>query len=249
MTGRLYLPPRRLRDVGSDSLEDFIRTGHEFLEYFKEFCDLSPHEAVLEIGCGSGRIALPLTSWLREEGSYTGVDIVRPSIEWCQQNIGARFPHFHFVHADLYNKRYNPTSTVAAREYRFPFQDHSFDFVYLTSVFTHLLPEDMEHYLTEIRRLLKQDGTAFITCFLLNREQQRLAKQGKNEINFFPFDAHCHVRDTEIPESAVAYDESYLLSLMAHIGLTLARPVIYGTWSGRSDGLSFQDILILSPGE
>ena len=244
--GQLSLPPRRLRDVGSDSLEDFERTGREFLEYFKEFCALSPGEDVLEIGCGSGRIALALTSWLDHGGSYTGVEIVKPSVEWCAKNISARFPNFHFVHADLYNKRYNPTSTVLAREYSFPFPDSSFDFVYLTSVFTHLLPEDLEHYLSEIRRLMRSDGRTLVTCFLLNATQRDLAKQGKNAIDFFALDSHCRVRDFDVPESAVAYEEEYLLGLFEDQGLSLAQPVRYGTWSGRSNGLSFQDILILS---
>ena len=244
--GKLQLPPRRLRDVGGDNLEDFEITGYEFLGYFKELCGLSPDAKVLEIGCGSGRIALPLTTYLSEKGAYTGVEIVAPSVQWCTKKITTQFPNFSFVHADLFNKRYNPSSSTLAKDYRFPFDDSSYDFIYLTSVFTHLLVEDMEHYLHEIRRVLKPKGKMLMTFFLLNEEQNRLAEKGKNHIHFMDMKSCYRVRDKEVLESAVAYDETYLLECVARLGFSLSRPIYYGTWSGRKDGHSFQDMLIVS---
>ncbi|HXV42478.1 MAG TPA: class I SAM-dependent methyltransferase, partial [Anaerolineae bacterium] len=47
------------------------------------------------------------------------------------------------------------------------------------------------------------------------------------------------------PESAVAYDETFLRQLLVQNGLELAEPVHYGAWSGRRDGLSYQDILLV----
>jgi len=44
--------------------------------------------------------------------------------------------------------------TVAASEFVFPFADASFDFVSLASVFTHMLPVDLEHYAGQIARVL-----------------------------------------------------------------------------------------------
>ncbi len=246
--GKLYLPPKKLRDVGGDDLADFERTGYEFLQYFKDFIKLSPDAVILEIGCGSGRLALPLTTYLSSQGKYTGVEIIAPSVRWCSRNITKKFPNFTFIHADLYNKRYNPQATIPARQYRFPFPNASFDFIYLTSVFTHLLSEDMEHYLSEIIRLLNINGKVLITCFLLNDKQRQYAFENKNKINFVELDDHCQVRDFEVPESAVAYEEEYLIGLLEKLGFHLHSPVLYGTWSGHRDGLSFQDILILSRG-
>ena len=42
----------------------------------------------------------------------------------------------------------------------------------------------------------------------------------------------------------MAYEEAYLRELIAQAGLTLAE-AHYGRWSGRVDGLSYQDILIV----
>ena len=47
------------------------------------------------------------------------------------------------------------------------------------------------------------------------------------------------------PESAIAHRESVILELVLKHKLTLVRPVIYGTWSGLREGLSFQDMLLM----
>ena len=170
LMGERHLPPWWLRDVGGS---DFKRTGAEFLRYFIEIAHLRPEARVLEIGCGSGRMALPLSRYL-QDGTYTGIDITPQSIAWCQRHISRRYPLFTFVHADLYNKRYNPDGKLHANSYTFPFADRTFDFVFLTSVFTHLLPADATHYLQEIARLLAPQGNALLTFFLLNDRQARI---------------------------------------------------------------------------
>jgi hypothetical protein len=46
------------------------------------------------------------------------------------------------------------------------------------------------------------------------------------------------------PESAVAYDESFVMQLLEKNRLAVAKK-FYGRWSGRADGLSYQDILMV----
>jgi SAM-dependent methyltransferase len=242
--GELHLPPWWLRDVGGT---DFEATGEEFLQYFIQLVNLQPGEQILEIGCGSGRMALPLTRYLNRGGSYFGMDVTREAILWCQRHITRRHPNFQFMHADLYNKRYNPTGRQSAREYTFPFEDKGFDFIFLTSVFTHMLPEDVKNYLGEIGRLLRTEGRSLITFFLLNETQQSLASQGRNDIDFRYGSGPFRVRSEVVPESAVAYDEGFLRQLVAECGLEILEQVHYGTWSGREDGLSYQDLLLVRP--
>ena len=243
ITGELHLPPWWLRDVGG--AEDFEAVGREFLHLFRQLVNLQPDEEVLEIGCGSGRMALPLTTFLSPRGSYTGVDIVAPAIVWCQKHISRRHPNFRFLHANLYNKRYNPGGEYAASDYTFPFDDERFDFIFLTSVFTHLLPEDTENYLHEIRRLLRPAGRCLATFFLLNETQSRLAAAGQNDILFRHGDGPIRTRSKTVPESAVAYQEAYLRRRVAACGLAVEGSIRYGRWSGREDGLSYQDIVLL----
>ncbi len=143
--------------VGGGGAELFRTVGNLMVDWFKLYCNLRPDEKVLEVGCGIGRIAIPLTQYLTS-GSYEGFDIVPHGIEWCQTKISPRYPNFHFFLADVHNKAYYPQGQHPASEYTFPFGDDSFDFVFLTSVFTHMLPKDLERYTAEIGRVLKPSG-------------------------------------------------------------------------------------------
>lgn len=244
ISGQSHLPPLWLRDVGRSGFE---ATGREFLVLFKDLAGLKPDEQVLDIGCGSGRMALPLAGYLSEAGSYTGVDIVQPAIAWCQEHISAGRPNFRFLHLDLYNPRYNPAGQVRPGDYKFPFEDQQFDFIFLTSVFTHMLAEEVANYLGEIGRLLRPSGRCLMTFFLLNEQQQALAGQKRNQVDFKYGSETCRWINPDIPEVAVAYEERYVRRLLAEQGLALAGPIYYGQWSGRPDGLSFQDIVLVNP--
>lgn len=105
--------------------------------------------------------------------------------------------------------------------------------------------EDVENYLRELARLLRESGRALITCFLLNEAQQLLAQQGKNDIHFNYGPGLYRTRNEAIPESAFAYEENFLIELIQKCGLEISGPIYYGAWSGRSDGLSYQDILLV----
>jgi SAM-dependent methyltransferase len=189
-------------------------------------------------------MAVPLTEYLTPDGRYEGFDIVPHGVAWCQKHISARFSNFGFQLADIQNKEYNPTGRVPAAEFRFPYSAGSFDFVFLTSVFTHMLPREVDNYLSEVYRVLRPDGQCLITWFLLNPESETLVLEGKAAI-VFPHQVYgCRVANPTVPEEAVAYHEPDVLEAYRRHGLELHRPIHYGSWCGRSDYVSFQDICI-----
>jgi ubiquinone/menaquinone biosynthesis C-methylase UbiE len=236
------LPPGWLHSVGGG---DYNQIGDEFFQYFITIAGLKPSERVLDVGCGTGRMARPLTKYLKG-GSYDGIDIVAPSIEWCQKMFTPRHPNFHFHFTDIYNKTYNPIGSYRASEYRFPFENSSFDFVFLNSVFTHMLPQDMENYLAEIARVLKQGGRCFITYFLLTPDSLKLIEEKASGL-LFKYELHgCRVEKANVPEEAVAYEESKIRDLYEAHELKISEPISYGSWCGRNNGLSFQDIVVAS---
>jgi SAM-dependent methyltransferase len=233
------VPPRRLDFVGHS---DFVATGDEFLGHFVELGGLQPHEHVLDVGCGIGRIARPLAGHLSAEGSYDGFDVNREGIGWCRRRY-ARHANFHFQVADLYNRRYNPRGAHAAAEYRFPYQDASFEFVILTSVLTHLLEAEADHYLAETARVLRPGGRVLATFFLLAEDSRRAIAAGDAGLAFLDPHEHVAVISEEVPEEAVAYDTGWLGERLTAHGLAL-KTVTPGTWTGRDDGRSFQDIVV-----
>ena len=234
------IPPRRMDFVGG---QRYREVGIEFRNLFINF-GLKPNDRVLDVGCGIGRMAAPLTSHLLPPGEYEGFDIVKMGIDWCQKNISRRYPHFHFRHSDIRNNRYNSGGMIEAAAYRFPYADGSFNFVFLTSVFTHMLPADMEHYLDEISRVMKKGATSLITFFLLNHESEELIQAKASSVNFTHKLDRCFVADPQNPENATGYPEGYIRDLFSHCGLEIEEPIHYGSWCGRQQFLSYQDIVI-----
>lgn len=236
------VPPIRLDFVGG---VDFKATGFEFLRYFTEFGGLKREHTVLDIGSGIGRMAIPLKNYLKN-GRYEGVEIVTTGVEWCRKNITLHYPNFHFHHADIYNKSYNPKGIIKASEYRFPFEDNTFDFVFLTSVFTHMLTADVQHYISEIARVLKPGGSVLSTWFLLNDEVETLMRNHRDVHQIVhPVPGHQVVRtiNPNYPEDAAGYDVAFIKELFGENGLPVKK-VIYGSWCGREDFTSFQDMVV-----
>jgi ubiquinone/menaquinone biosynthesis C-methylase UbiE len=238
---RDMVPPRTMYFVGDG---DYKTVGAEFRKFFIQYGGLKPEDRVLDVGCGIGRMAAPLTGYLAASGEYQGFDIVKKGVEWSQKHITPRYPNFHFLHSDVKNKFYNPAGVYEASSYRFPYEDSSFDFVFLTSVFTHMFPADLEHYLQEISRVLKKGGTSFITMFFLNEESQKLIEKGSSTQNFVYELEGCVTADPQNPEASLAFEEGYVRDLIARSGLSIREPIHYGAWCGRKEFLSYQDIVI-----
>jgi SAM-dependent methyltransferase len=232
-------PPASLHYVGGG---DFQSVGREFLGYFRQLCHLRPDERVLDIGCGTGRMAVPLLGYLTRESIYIGFDISAKAIEWCENHISRENSSFKFFHADIYNKEYNPKGRLSASEYRFPCEDESVDFIIATSVFTHLGPEQVRHYLSEIFRTLRKGGRCFITYFILNEESIRLMPDSGFDFNI-ALDG-CHTIDPKTPERAIAYTEASVKRMHERAGLKISEPIRFGSWCGRETSFTGQDIVI-----
>jgi SAM-dependent methyltransferase len=229
--GGLIAPRKLRRIVGPTDARLHRAIGEMYLQCSTNLCNLMPNEAVLDVGCGCGRVAAPLTRYLDKSSKYEGFDIVPSVIRWCIDNISSRYPNFHFRLADVFNNRYNPHGQCEASKYRFPYPNESFDFAVATSVFTHMLPPDMENYLSEIARTLRSGGRYLVTLFLLNKESLELVNAKRSAYDFkYEFGQYRSI-DSNCPEAFVCYDEAFVLGLYEKYRLKVKRAIRYGAWS------------------
>jgi SAM-dependent methyltransferase len=233
---------------GGPDTFDAIAQAH--IHNLEKFIGLDRDFSVLEIGCGIGRDAIPLTQRLSSQGKYLGVDIIGRSIAWCSENITKRFPNFRFVHYDVQDQLHNPSGATCTSDIRIPLEDGCVDRIVLQSVFTHLLRPDVVHYLHEFKRLLKPTGRVYATVFIFNEDILSAART-TNLTQWKLFFEHeietgCRINDPVHPTGAVAYTKEALDGMLQQAGIRLVRPLLRGAWSGyyaeADDG---QDVAIL----
>jgi SAM-dependent methyltransferase len=223
----------------------FSAAGELYLKMFIELGGLEPGERVLDIGCGPGRMAVPLAAYLSPEGSYVGMDVVNSCVKGCRKRISPGAPNFSFEHMDVFNARYSRKGSAAASAYRFPFEDASFDFIILISVFTHMLKDDTFHYMEEIARLLAEGGRCFATFFLYDPERLERARAREKGLKFTIDEGGGTLIERKAePEYAVAYPREELLEHARSCGLKV-RSVSPGSWDGGVSETEYQDIVVL----
>ena len=105
---------------------------------------LRPDDSLVDVGCGSGRLAKALGEYL--VGAYLGIDVVPELIEYARGLVTR--PDWRFE---------------LAEGFRIPEPDGQTDVVCFFSVFTHLLHEHSYLYLQEAKRVLKPGGTVVLS--------------------------------------------------------------------------------------
>jgi ubiquinone/menaquinone biosynthesis C-methylase UbiE len=224
---------------------NFQAVGAEFLGHFIRKGGLLPESRVLDIGCGIGRMAVPLTQYLdTEKGSYRGIDPVSGGINWCQKMISAAYPNFEFRHLDIAHSLYNPKGAINGLELVLPFESRQFDFIIMTSVVTHLPDEEVSAYLREVERVLAPGGRLFMTAFVADQlAQENPFKKRDARLGFQRYDeGPCWFVPELPPLAAVAFDDGFLDTALTRAGLSVVTKS-YGHWRG-APADHYQDLFI-----
>ena len=145
------LPPKQLAfDAHAEAnWQWYRRSGEETAQMVAQLIQMhstvGPEVAVLDWGCGPGRVVRHLPAALGPRSRVTGSDYNPESISWCRAHI----PNVTFIENDL--------------EPPLPFAGHSFDCIYAQSVFTHLSVGVSQAWATELRRVLKPEGLLIVS--------------------------------------------------------------------------------------
>ncbi len=191
--------------------EDFFQSGIHEANRLREIAGLSLAGRLLEVGCGPGRLPIGILQSIGEIDRYTGIDVSRRSVEWCQRHISGAHSSFEFRFLNIYNERYNPTGEHLGGKFRFPVKEKDFDLVYLYSVFSHMETDDLRVYLSEFERLLKPNGHIFLTAFL---------EEGGPEIEINP---QGYRRNWSGALHCVKFNKCFFIDLLAAHGFEVER--------------------------
>lgn len=145
------LPPDALMVAvsGHANHADFARSRiNGPMQMLKDLADAGIDSAklvdVLDFGCGCGRF---LAGWVMNGSKMRlqGCDYNPHLVDWCNRNI--------------------PRVKVRVNSFgqKLPFENDSFDFIYLISVFTHLTVEKQKLLISEFQRILRPGGYVYIT--------------------------------------------------------------------------------------
>lgn len=235
------VPPKGMIFTGQGN---FVIAGNELLQNLIDTCNLHIDHHVLDIGCGIGRVARPLTGYLSNKGKYEGFDVVPDGINWCKKHY-KKYPNFNFKYIPLENDLYNLDTSEQASCFSFPYNDKNFDVVVLTSVFTHMQPEEVKNYLDEIARVLRNGGRCFATFFVINESSE--SYMNKSSSPFFPY---CHgeyfLHNNRVKNANIAYRIGFIEDMANKAGLKIHQ-FHQGWWAGRPAEacMNFQDVIVL----
>jgi ubiquinone/menaquinone biosynthesis C-methylase UbiE len=123
---------------------------------------LQPGDAVLDVGCGTGTLAMEVARRVGRAGRVAGVDpgtqqIARASLKAARRNVPIEFQ-------------------IGVIE-QLPFPDQTFDVVFSTLMMHHLPASLKRQGLAEIARVLKPGGRLVIADF--KRKQERQGKAAR----------------------------------------------------------------------
>lgn len=209
---------------------------------------------ILDLGCGVGRSSAPFADYLNSKGRLVGVDVVESMIDFCKRVIGSRYQNAHFFACgtpDSYLRAAQSANLKALPSVEDVLNaEGPFDLVLAFSVFTHLLPEEMESYFALFDRIVAPDGRLVLTFYFLDQWTrtaiktrmipQLLAPDTPGDI---PELGRVYFASPSNPRSAVAIDLDDALHMAEPHGFQPDR-VVFGQWRGlRSE--TGQDALIL----
>jgi SAM-dependent methyltransferase len=219
----------------------FEKQGIEWVGLFKKY-GLTNTANFLDIGCGIGRIAIPLS--FDFQGNYFGFDAVKRGVDWCKKNISSNNKNFHFLYVDLFNDLYKTSGSNAAN-YQFEYENDFFDFACAISVYTHMIPIELVNYLKNSASVIKSNGIKVATFFILD-EESRVLQEKNSSFSFKHTFENFALMDENVAGANVAYDKGYLEKVIKDSGFEIIEH-IKGSWCGRKKEhfLDFQDILIM----
>lgn len=130
-------------------------------EAFIEALQLSPDKSVLEIGVGTGRLAVRVCNKCKD---FTGIDISPKTVERAKENL-RDYPNVRLIHGDFLSYSFN----------------EAFDIIYSSLTFLHI--KDKRSAIKKTADLLSPGGRFVLS---IEKEQRTVLDFGTRKIELYP---------------------------------------------------------------
>ncbi len=168
------------------------------------------YRSILDFGCGCGRLARQMIQQDPQPQEYLGIDLHPVMIDWCRNNLAPAAAGFEFRHHDVEYPSWNP-GEGKPQTAPFPAAEGSRTLVIAYSVFTHLVEAHAEYYLSEVSRVLAEDGFFESTWFLFDKRYFPMMQDFQNAL---------YINDLN-PANAVIFDREWLVEVARRHDLTI----------------------------
>jgi SAM-dependent methyltransferase len=255
----LLIPPPAINfnQRTAATIQDYERDYKE-TACLKEFpflmrrAGLRPNSTILDYGCGLGRHAYAASKFLSDEGRYFGFDINPPAIDFLRSAYSG-LPHFAFhgetlAHDDdyiaiEYEDHHGSDVRATSVNLRPLISDHMIDLQFSWSVFTHMWPGHIAHVLRHVREFMRPSGFCINTWFMIDEFAAYVLRCGVAD-RVLPYqfgDALTYSKNN--PMNCAAYPEAKIRSIYQSAGHEIVE-ILPGSWSGRDNGVIYQDIIV-----
>ncbi len=236
---------RTAADASQCGRGDFSEVGRSLRDQLIAYAGLSETSDVLDIGCGTGRLAKPLSEYLAPSSRYVGFDVSLTAVIACRRHIGKAHSNFQFLKADATNHEYNPLGQIQENAYVFPADEADMDVVVAFSVFSHMVQRSINHYLFEAHRVLRPGGRFAFTAYALTPERIAAIDRGEGRLRFRPWYHGAMTIDARSPERAIAHPLEALTQGVLDAGLRLQQEFLAGNWIGTPTYDGGQDLFVV----
>jgi len=245
------IPSERYREGGKYAYSEWAHVIGIFQAIIGDYLE-SSEPRIVDVGCGTGLIAISVEPYIEGGGYYVGMDVDKERIDFCKSKY--RKSRYSFKHLDIANTEYHPDAQK--KRTKWPVESSSYDMCTALSVWTHLARKDAIFYFSEVERVLKKNGKFISTFFLLDESYQPTKKKEKNESVYhntrpgrWIFENKAYGENdwrypswAENPERATGVTKQGVKKLVNRTSMEIVEHKT-GSWK-ETNGMYFQDILI-----
>jgi len=242
----------------AEYISDYLSLQNSVYPYIERTANLDSSSVTLDFGCGFGTLAAAFKLSQTDNGKYYGYDTNQRAMNFCQS--GYQYdPHFAFFGPEIdkttnyvTNKRLTTAdqafknrqkASPARADIERLLGDQKLTCQFSLSVFTHMWPEDAIESL-KVFGDFSTDATIFINSWLILDEFAMNSVSAGTADRKLPIEVGGVYTYSQLnPLVCTAYPSDLLSKVYLDAGHEIIK-IDFGTWSGRSNGITYQDIVV-----